>query len=322
MIVVWRVTERCNLSCPFCAYDRRLPGARRELEMQTVERFAGVLGDYRRTTGERVLLSWLGGEPLLWPPVFELSRRLHRDFGIDISATTNGTTLSSPVVRGHILDCFAELTVSVDGLADFHENLRAWPGGWPRLRAAIQALARERSAAGARLRLRANVVLMHDNLSMFADLCDALTEWGVDEITFNQLGGRDRPEFFQAHRLRPQDTATLSALVPPLAARLSARGVRLCGGEQYLERIDASAQGRRLAVDDCAPGERFLFIDEHNRIAPCSFTVNEFGFPLETISSVEALNRMRESYVDARIDNPSTACGDCPSTQVFAKFAI
>jgi len=24
MIVLWRVTQKCNLSCPFCSYDRRV----------------------------------------------------------------------------------------------------------------------------------------------------------------------------------------------------------------------------------------------------------------------------------------------------------
>src|SRR5688572_27133506 len=24
LVVVWRVTQKCNLSCPFCSYDRRV----------------------------------------------------------------------------------------------------------------------------------------------------------------------------------------------------------------------------------------------------------------------------------------------------------
>ena len=40
LVVVWRVTTRCNLACGFCAYDRALPFARRE----TDEASARVLG--------------------------------------------------------------------------------------------------------------------------------------------------------------------------------------------------------------------------------------------------------------------------------------
>ena len=33
MIVVWRVTSRCNLSCPFCSFDRTRGGGRQEAEL-------------------------------------------------------------------------------------------------------------------------------------------------------------------------------------------------------------------------------------------------------------------------------------------------
>ena len=65
MIIVWRITERCNLSCPFCAYDRTLRRSRRDADPGAVDQFCRVLGEYRRRTGERILVSWLGGEPLL-----------------------------------------------------------------------------------------------------------------------------------------------------------------------------------------------------------------------------------------------------------------
>ena len=69
MIVVWQVTEHCNLSCPFCRYDRRQPFERRQADPEQVRRIASLLSESRQQRGERVLLSFLGGEPLLWPPL-------------------------------------------------------------------------------------------------------------------------------------------------------------------------------------------------------------------------------------------------------------
>ncbi len=37
MIVLWRITERCDLACGFCAYDRRLPGPRHKVDRSVVE---------------------------------------------------------------------------------------------------------------------------------------------------------------------------------------------------------------------------------------------------------------------------------------------
>jgi organic radical activating enzyme len=81
----WRVA--------FCAFDRRLDRPRRVAGREEVLAFGRVLGDYQRSTGERVMVSWIGGEPLLWPAVFEVSRQLQQEHGLSISATTNGTTL-------------------------------------------------------------------------------------------------------------------------------------------------------------------------------------------------------------------------------------
>ena len=318
MIVVWRVTTRCNLACAFCAYDKRLPLLRRDVDAATVAAFAPVLASYSEQTGDPVLVSWIGGEPMLWQPVFEMSRLMASHPGIRVSATTNGSTLHAPLVRRRIIDHFSELTISVDGFADFHNAMRGWLGGWQRLKAAVTALAAERDKA---LLLRANVVVMHDNAGRFAQLCSELADWGFDEITFNQLGGRDRPEFFPDHRLRPSDASDFAALVPVLQRQLAARGVRLCANSEYLERIEASANGRALPVPDCGPGRRFLFIDEDNQVAPCHFTGATLGAPLKALASVDDLLRLHPRFAAGRQRALPDACRDCPSTQVFAKFA-
>ena len=93
MIVVWRITQRCNLCCPFCAYDRRGSWPRRDADLETIRRFGVVLSEYQRRTGDQVLVSWIGGEPFLFPSLAELTVFFTRDLGLRVSATTNGTTL-------------------------------------------------------------------------------------------------------------------------------------------------------------------------------------------------------------------------------------
>jgi len=321
MIVVWRVTERCNLACTFCGYDRRLDRSRESADETAVLAFGQALGDYQRVTGDNVLVSWLGGEPLLWAPLERLTTTFVRDFGLRVSVTTNGTALTSRNVRAHVLDCYDELTVSVDGFADVHDRLRGWRGGFDALRRMFPMLSAER-ASRRRPRLRANVVLMRDNIGRFADLCLELATWGIDEITFNQLGGNDRPDFWVEHRLLPRDAERLGKEIPPLRDRLSDLGVMLRGGDRYLERIRSSTLGKRLPVHDCQPGDRFLFVDEHGRVAPCSFTTGEFGVPMADLSDPNDILSLPARFVAARDQRHGSpaACRDCPSTQVFAKF--
>lgn len=321
MIVVWRVTEQCNLSCGFCAYDRRLERSRRSAAPATVMTFGSALGAYQRATGDQVLVSWLGGEPLLWTPLEHLTTAFVNDFALRVSVTTNGTALASASVRAHILDCYAELTVSVDGCGAVHDRVRGWRGGFDMLRRVVPLLAAGRKNA-ASPRLRANVVLMRDNVADFPTLCLELATWGIDEITFNQLGGNDRPEFWAEHRLSQSDVERLENEIAMLRDRLAALGVILRGGDRYLERIRSSASGRRLPVHDCGPGERFLFVSERGSIAPCSFTCDTLGVPVAELSGADDIASLPARFAAVRDGRalPLPICNDCPSTQVFAKF--
>jgi MoaA/NifB/PqqE/SkfB family radical SAM enzyme len=318
MIVVWRITQRCNLACPFCEWDRLLPRERVDAQPEQVLRFARLLADYQRQAEDPVLLSWLGGEPTLWPPLHDLAPRV-KDLGIAQSTTTNGHTLASPKVQALVRN-FCELTVSVDGFPDFHDRMRGWPGGFQSLRETVMQLAAKRANRAA-LKLRVNVVLMRHNLASFADLCSALAGWGVDEITFNALGGRDRPEFFPDNALRPQDAQALATIVPQLRARLAAAGVRLRGGDEYVARIAASARNEPLAGTRCAPGRQFLFVNEHGQVAPCDFTVGGYGVPVNELRSVRDVQDLPARFAALRRDARLAACDDCRSTQVFSKFS-
>ena len=323
MIVLWRVTERCNLSCPFCAFDRTLSRERREADPAAVAAFGEVLSRYRRKTGDDVLVSWLGGEPLLWDHLPGLTRQFTDLLGLRVSTTTNGTGLGSHATRDHIRAHYSELTISVDGLAPTHERLRDWPGGFARLRRGVTLLLAEARAAGEesqRLRLRANVVLMRDTIDDFELLCFELASWGIDEITVNQLGGVDRPEFYPDHRLRPVDAESLAGRLPALRTVLADRKVKLGGGSAYLRRILASSRDEALPVDDCGPGERFLFIDTEGQVAPCSFTADTLGVPMRELDSVEALLALPDRMREAKRLAAPTSCENCLSTQHFGKF--
>jgi len=93
MIVVWRITQRCNLSCPFCAYDQRVNRPRRDADAEIIQRFGAVLSEYQQESGDPVLVSWIGGEPFLFPALDRLTTYFTTELGLRVSATTNGTAL-------------------------------------------------------------------------------------------------------------------------------------------------------------------------------------------------------------------------------------
>lgn len=320
MIIVWRITERCNLGCAFCAYDRRVTRPRREVSVESARRFGLVLAEYQRKTRDPVLVSWIGGEPFLFSPLNSLTVFFTTTLGLRVSATTNGTTLNRASVRDHVLAHYAELTVSVDGIGSVHDELRGWPGGYAALRESIGQLAAAKRMKKQGPRLRTNVVLMGQTINDFERLCLELADWGIEEITFNQLGGRDRPEFFPTHRLLPGDAAWLKNEIPRLRAGLAGLGVRLNGSDAYLFRIQAGSRDETVPVANCRPGEQFLFINEEGIASPCHFTPQDYGVPISELGDADALCDLPKRFAEARLERRATPCADCQSTQVFQKF--
>lgn len=290
LVIVWRVTERCDTACDFCAYDVRLRRSRRDFDAERARAFGARVARWAR--GRRVLVSWLGGEPLLWRPLRDVSREL-RDLGLEIGVTTNGRALGDDEARRWAAEELDELTLSIDGPPAVHDALRHRQGAGAELLETLGAI--RRSRRNGRPLLRVNTVLMRGNVAAFPELVELCG--AADEITFNALGGADRPEFFADNRLRPGDLEGLPD------------SPRLRGGPGYLAKLRASARGAVTPVEDCGPGRRFWFIEIDGRLAPCSFTVADQGVLLEEID-LDSLP----------FHSRAPACADCPSTQVHAKF--
>jgi hypothetical protein len=187
--------------------------------------------------------------------------------------------------------------------------------------AELDALAADIRKDNAPLKLRANTILMRDTVDQFGPLCHTLADWGVREVTFNQLGGRDRPDFHKDHRLLTAQADALFEQIPALQKALARRGVTLLGNIDYLRRIQASAYDKTLPVEDCRPCEDMLFVDQLGRFAPCHFTVATLGQPVKVIATdaelEAALGKMRKKQQVQE----GAPCRDCLSTRVFAKYA-
>lgn len=319
LVVVWRLTERCDLGCQFCGYSRELTRSRQATPAALVLAFGAALGQYAARAGREILLSWLGGEPLLWPALRDVGPAL-RAHGLRLGVTTNGARLAGPWAA-HLAEHYAQVTVSVDGLADWHDHVRAAPGLFNRIAAGLQRLAAERARRGAGPRLRVNVVLMRSNLEQFEPLCLALAGWGVDEVTFNLLGGLERGgPFYERERLSPELWAAWRGRLPEVRAHLAGRGLTVRGDDRYLERLAAQARAEVWPVDECGPGQRFLFVDERGRAGPCSFTASGLGVPVSELTDGAALAELPARLQVRRAAARPAACADCRSTQVFGKF--
>jgi len=130
------LTLDCNLACLHCGSDCRrdaeaphLPSA---LILETLARIA------ERYDASRITVAITGGEPLLYPKLFELGAGITR-LGFPWGMVSNGYAWTDARIREAEQAELRTLTISLDGLRDEHDWFRGREGSYDR---AVDALRR------------------------------------------------------------------------------------------------------------------------------------------------------------------------------------
>ena len=139
-VIVWRITQTCNMNCRFCSYSNEVERLRSDADEAEITRLCGVLADYKQRTGDDLLVSWIGGEPLLWDQLLKHSAFLHEN-GVRVSTTTNGLLLGRRDIQEGILRHFSEIVCSLDGYETCNDDVRQHRGHFQLVSKHIRELA-------------------------------------------------------------------------------------------------------------------------------------------------------------------------------------
>ena len=123
-VVIWNLIRRCNLNCIHCyslSADVDFPG-----ELSTAEIF-DVMDDLRSFGVPVLILS--GGEPLLRPDIFEISKRA-KDKGFYTGLSSNGTMIDQPIADRIAEIGYDYVGVSLDGIGAVHDRFRRQEGAF------------------------------------------------------------------------------------------------------------------------------------------------------------------------------------------------
>jgi uncharacterized protein len=184
------VAQKCNLGCTYCyAQGGSFGGPATSMELRTALASVDLLfGDV--AAGERVNLSFLGGEPLMNRPVIhaatDRARTIAAERGVDVtfSITTNGTQLTADDGEFFEEHGFA-VTVSLDGAGAVHDRLRPFRSGRGSFDRVIERvtplLERQR-----RMQVSARVTVTPENLELKETL-DAFVALGFHSVGFSPL---------------------------------------------------------------------------------------------------------------------------------------
>jgi hypothetical protein len=103
-VLLFAVTNACNLTCPFCYRNQQSP---------SLWRYDSLLRFCREADAWGVLeVAFGGGEPMVFPRWRELICELHETTRLCINFTTNGTLLSESFLRG-IAGHYGQIRLSI-----------------------------------------------------------------------------------------------------------------------------------------------------------------------------------------------------------------
>ena len=174
-VVIWNLIRRCNLTCKHCyatSADKDFPG-----ELSTEQVYA-VMDDLKAYGVPVLILS--GGEPLMRPDIFEISRRA-KAMGFYVGLSSNGTLIGEDNIE-QIRDVgYDYVGVSLDGMRETHDRFRRRVGAFDESLAGIR-LCHE---VGIKVGLR--FTLTQDNARDLPELLRLLDDEDLDKFYLSHL---------------------------------------------------------------------------------------------------------------------------------------
>lgn len=257
---VWEITLRCDLACRHCGSRA---GKARPDELNTTE--ALDLAEQIADLGVSEV-TLVGGEAYLRKDWLEIAEALVRR-GIDTSLTTGGRGIDPERARAAAAVGLSTASVSVDGLAATHDQLRGVKGSHAAALDALQHLA----AAG--VPVSANTQICAANLHEIEPLFELLLERGVHswqvQLTVAMGRAADDPDLL----LQPYQMLEVMPMVARLHQRCDAAGIRLWPGTNvgyfgpYESLLRRDYPGRHGT--GCSAGRDSLGIEANGDIKGC-----------------------------------------------------
>lgn len=184
------IAQKCNMGCTYCYADQGgFGGATKNMPLETALQSIDLLMNERKS-GDRVQLTFLGGEPLInrkdirTAVKYAWRKAEEKEINIGFSITTNGTLLTEDDADFFEDHAFA-VTISLDGNKSEHNALRPMKNGgesYDRILERIQPLLERQR----KMQVSARVTVTPHNMNLAATL-DDLIAMNFHSVGFSPL---------------------------------------------------------------------------------------------------------------------------------------
>ena len=270
MLVIWEVTQACDLACVHCRASAEPERNPKELSTEQGYR----LLDEIRSFGEPLMV-FTGGDPLKRPDLYELIR-----YAVKIGLRTNVTPSATPLLTAEAIQKFKDagvsrMAISLDGPdAATHDDFRGVPGTFDR---AMFALRHARDI-GLDTQLQTTVSRRNmDRLPEFAEIAREVktkmwslfflivTGRALENDDLDALGYEKVFEFmYELSKTAPYGIKTTEAMH---YRRYVAQRIKAEHGVQQSE----AAKGVAWRTAGVSDGKGFVFVSHTGEIFPSGF---------------------------------------------------
>ncbi|MFM6930084.1 MAG: radical SAM protein [Bdellovibrio sp.] len=291
------VTQICNLHCTYCAaggdgtYGDPITRISIERTLPQIQFFLNKL-----TPGERFSITFLGGEPLLYPEAIQLigeyTKQVAAEKSINASFTviTNGTLINERTISA-LIAIKANVTVSIDGAPEEHDKARPQKNGQGSSAEVISGLKRVLENKEHLGRINLHAVFNRNNLEV-EKAYRFFSELNADTYEFTFDVTESDPKANQ--RFMEEMTRTAE-----LAFSQGGEGElrKIVLFDHYFESLDEQLR----TENHCGTGKSLLSLDSNNKIYACPLDV---GHKKELVGendivSQDALNYLQKSLIEA-----------------------
>lgn len=273
-LVVWNMTNRCNLRCKHCYINAEDRDYRGEL---TTEQALAFIDDLAEMKAPVLLFS--GGEPLLRKDIFQLGKYAAAR-GLRPVISSNGTLITPEVAKKIKEAGFQYVGISIDGAPATHDDFRAMPGAFAK---AIEGI-HNCMANGVKTGVRFTVNKL--NQQDLPEIFDIVEKEGIPRFCMYHLVYSGRGKEISAMDTTHEEKRRIMDQVIAKTIDLHQRGVEVeilttdnhADGiylMNYLKKHAPERVGEIMQLLEmhggCSAGTKFANVDPQGNVHPCQF---------------------------------------------------
>lgn len=262
-LIFWEITERCNLKCPYCRrQDYSDRGLAKEASLRLIN---DITKDYNP------ILVFSGGEPLLYPYIFEVAHYA-KSRGLKTALATNATIIDENLARKIKLTNLHRVAVSLDGATrDTHDSLRG-EGAFVKTISGINHL----KSQG--IELQINTTVLRRNFKEILQIYNLCLDLGINALhifAFVPVGcGITVPK---AERLRPEEYENFLNEMADLSLKSKIEIKLTCAPHYHRKLIEKKRDLPSPISKGCLAGSGVCFISSEGEVYPCGYLAISAG---------------------------------------------